>query len=1584
MRIHRLLTLTALLPASFITSQAAELKSAPPVAEYAFKEGTSEDEAVIFTPPGFGRIGVPAAVDAAGAATLKLAVVDATSGQRVFCRVNVVGPDGNYCLPSEGTLKAYHFTGQWPDADAWNDTPKAWGNRPGKAPFRYLGRFFYCDGNATVKVPAGAVRVEVWKGFEYRPSTVNVTVEHGSTREVGVKLQRALSMPEMGYWSGDPHVHIPRKEDADDRAILDLLEAEDIHFGTMIAYNEPAGRYIGRMDKLDSPQFRKLGRHSIAMRGDFSILSAQEYRSTTFGHLNLYLLDSLVMPEQTINANDGPAYGLVGREARAKGGVAIHAHGGYAQEIYADVVQGDVDGVELLQFGVYRGIGLNDWYHMLNCGFRVAATAASDYPACRKLGDCITFVHSEAKPDFPGWIKGAAEGRSFITTGPLVLLEVDGQKPGATIAKPAGKQRVKAKVRVWSEVAPVTTLQLVGNGRLLKEITVPAAESTGRWLELSEDIELEDSAWIAARAFSLSARGRPDAEAHTNPVRIIVNDRPLYDDASLGVLLSKLDGQIETQTKRKFDGLPKILEYLGQSRKILLAMRDAHPAKTATAAPPPMLDTTAIAHSEEELREYLKPVPAKPMDEVLKSFEAVDDFQMQPVAVEPLVVDPISAAFDEDGNLYVTEMRDYPYYPAEGKQPLGTLRLLRDTDGDGVFDKASVFAGNLLWAGGVVPWKGGVFVASAPDIWYLKDTDGDGKADVRVKVFTGFGTANQQAMVNSLQFGLDHRIYGSSGSNGGTVRPGDRPDARGVSVAGRDFRFDPVTHAFELTTGTIQFGTTFDDWGNRFLCNQATAAFHAVLPQHYFKRNSFVSSPGAVVPIIGTPTPIFRTSPLERWREIRSGRRIIHGGSSQNEVGVSQGIIDAAAGTTVYRGAAYPEKYRGNLFVGEAQNNVIHRRELVPDGVTFKTKRADEGTEFVRSSDNWFRPVNFVNAPDGTLYVLDMSREIIESIHIPLDVVKHLDLTSGRDRGRIYRIAPQGFKYPGAPRLGKADTAALVAALENPNGWWRDTAHRLLFERQDKSALPPLRRLLAESQLPQARLHALWSLQGLGALTPDDVARGLGDTHPAVQEHAIALSEPFLDLDPAVLQKVAALAESTNPRLRLQTAFSLGESRDALAVAALAKLARTGAADPWLRSAVLSSVSDTGLAIFAELLADTAFREKETARAILTPLAGMIGARNRDGEAAQALELIVKHDGLAARPGFNGRVLLALGEGLKRAGKKFSTADLGASAAGWLDSRLRATARIAADAKADTVTRKEAILLLSCSASPSARESLASLMDVSQPDDIQSEAIRALAASPDAEVGGILLAAWSRYTPAVRGVVMEVLLSRDDLTRQFLEAAAQGRASAAQVDPARRSLLLKHRDAVIQKLAVKLLGEDPGSDRAKVIANYARAMKDLTGDATRGAQVFTLCAACHQVGGIGQAIGPDLAALPTHETDVLLVHILDPNRYLPPNFETYVITDKTGNTHVGMIAEQNATDIHLRLPTGQTETILRTSIQDMNATGMSLMPSGLEAAINPQQMADLFAHLRDSAKARPAPKSKLGIGTIPGLRESAK
>lgn len=1564
------------------STRATALPAGARRAAYAEKPLQPADEAAVFTPPGFERVGQRRVAAGPDTGRLEINVRDIATGRTTPCRINVVGPDGNYYEPASNPLKEHSYSAEWPAA--------GWGNRTFRAPVRYFGRAFYATGPCVVDVPAGTVRVEVWKGFEYRPETATVVVPAGGRRRVEVELTKAVPADQFGYWSGDPHLHIQRRNETDQARAFELLECEDTHYGAVLAYNEPPGPYRGAMKYLDSPQMFGLGRRSVATRGDYAIISGQEYRSSYYGHMNLLLHDVLVLEGQTLDADRWPPFGHVARAVRDSGGLAVYAHGGYAQAIHADVAQGDVANVELLQHGVYRGIGLEGWYRMLNTGYRVSANGAADYPACRMLADCKTYVYAAERPTMEEWLRGMDAGRSFFTSGPILLLEVDGQRPGATIDKPgATEARVTVSIRVRSEVAPVTNIQLIANGRIVDELSVSASQGQGSWIELQRDVELTESAWIAARAYSLSAHGAANAEAHTNPVYVYLRGKSPYDRESLDGWLAALDQQIAIHRGRKFEEQAKVLDYFDRARDILTRIRatggapsKGRPWEVAQDLPT-FTDPTQRAHAEETLRAALKPLPARPFDKFINSIETQQGFTMQPVAREPMVLDPVAAAFDEDGQLYVCEMRDYPYKPAAGKQPLGAVRLLRDTNGDGTFDESHVFAERLLWAGGIAPWRGGVFVAAPPDIWYLKDTDGDHRADIRRQVFTGFGTQNQQAMLNNLVMGLDHRIYGSTAGNGGKIRcvelpgggkPPDRPE---VDVHGRDFCFDPQTGAFESITGTMQFGNCFDDWGNRFLCSESQPLLHAVLPQRYLVRNPYLPVPYALQNIVPGPVSIFRTSPVERWRIIRSSRRIAHGERAATAPGASHHVIDAAAGVTIYRGGAYPAEFYGNVFVTDAQNNLIHRRTLAADGVTFKSQRADAGTEFIRSSDNWFRPVNLLNAPDGTLYVLDMSREILETIHVPSDVAKMIDFTSGRQYGRIFRLAPPGFTYPGPPRLGQASSEELVAALASPHGWWRDTAHRLLYERRDPTTAEPLRKLIAQGPAPQARLHALWSLAGLGVLMDDDLALALTDDSVAVREHAMQLSESRLDDAPVLLDKVIAQLADAPPRIRFQAAFSLGESHDPRAARALAALARTAAADPWLRTAVLSSAHESTSTLLAELLGNEAFASGSDGQQFILQLAFVVGARNKSGEVSSLLEQLAALDQDAGALRQSG--VVALARGLRQCGAYLEAGSTLSEPANVYLQRVFDRAReTASNESGNVAARQAAIELIGFAPLAASRDLLAGLLDVRHPAAIQRAAVAALAEHADRDVGALLLERWPEYSPDVRAVVTAALLRRVEWSRQLLESAINGDISLAHLDATQRAFLTENRDESIRSLAAKFFVHSGGS-REDVIASYAAAM-GTNADRQRGELVFRReCMVCHKIGDTGRAVGPDLTSSTYRDREALLTHVLDPNRHVLPNFESYVCIDMDGRVTTGILSAQTATSITLLRQEGEASTILRANIDELTGSGKSLMPEGFERTITTDEMADLLAFLQSTQG--PAAAMPLEIGTTPGMIE---
>lgn len=520
-------------------------------------------EAYVFTPPGFDREGQAAQAEGPDAATLQVRVLD-DAGNVAPCRVNVVGADGNFYFPSDDPLATYRLLGNWPDHGK--------GNRPAKEPIRYFGHFYYTTGAFTVRVPAGATRIEAWRGFEHKPQTVTVMATASGTHQATLELPRTVDMAAAGYYSGDPHLHFDRLTDNDDETIFTLLKAEDIRFGLDMCYNE-TDRYTGEMQQLVIPQRHGVGRRSLARRDGYHLLSGQEYRNGVYGHINLFWRDDLVLAGQSFDPNHWPVYGLVARKTRELGGFAFYAHGGYALEIYADLVQDNISGVELLQFGIYRGIGLTGWYHVLNAGYRFPAVGACDYPACRKLGDCRTYAaltaeEEQGKTAFLAWLDAAAQGRSFVTTAPLLLLDVDGHRPGSIVSL-AEKKSMSVKLRVHSSAAPVTHVQLIVNGRVHGERQVDPQEAREGWVEMHEQLAVDGPCWIAARAYSKSPFGTADAEAHTNPVYVYLNGRRPFDPAAVEFLIGQLDAQIAFHEKREFKERPQVVEYFQTSRRML-------------------------------------------------------------------------------------------------------------------------------------------------------------------------------------------------------------------------------------------------------------------------------------------------------------------------------------------------------------------------------------------------------------------------------------------------------------------------------------------------------------------------------------------------------------------------------------------------------------------------------------------------------------------------------------------------------------------------------------------------------------------------------------------------------------------------------------------------------------------------------------------------------------------------------------------------------------------------------------------------------------------------------------------------------
>ncbi|HKS36527.1 MAG TPA: HEAT repeat domain-containing protein, partial [Verrucomicrobiae bacterium] len=572
---------------------------------------------------------------------------------------------------------------------------------------------------------------------------------------------------------------------------------------------------------------------------------------------------------------------------------------------------------------------------------------------------------------------------------------------------------------------------------------------------------------------------------------------------------------------------------------------------------------------------------------------------------------------------------------------------------------------------------------------------------------------------------------------------------------------------------------------------------------------------------------------------------------------------------------------------------------------------------------------------------------------LPKSIKDHLDLNSGNDRGRIYRVVPERFKQRKPPRLSKATTKELVKLLEHPNGWHRDTAARLLYERQDTSAVPLLERELNKSQSPLARMHALHALSGLRALQPPHVRKALTDKDEAVREHALRLSEQLSapsTSDSGLDQQIMGLAADPSPRVRCQLAFTLGEdpfSREKLG--ALANVIRRDADNVWARAAALSSLRHSAGFAFELLNTDTRFCESSGGQAFLRQLAGVIGAQNSPAEIAAVLRYL---EGTSDRDSMLGLVH-ALGEGLRRTGSSLVQADSGGRLKP-VFARAKATVN---DTAASEETRVQAIQLLAMTDSVEAGEVLSSLLVSTQPQAIQLAVVSSLGRFNEPGAGTLLLDRWPQFTPRVRNEVIAVLLTRTERVRALLNAAEKGIVLPSDFTALQLQALRDHRDPEIRDAAARHLGASAAGRREEAVRTFLPALP-MRGDAAKGKTIYLeRCASCHRIGSEGHPLGPDLTTVKTAGKEKLLVGILDPNREVAPSFLNFTVETKSGDVLSGVIASETAGSVTLRGPNGVETVVLRSRIERLQSTGQSLMPEGLEAGLAPQDMADLLEYL---------------------------
>ena len=985
------------------------------------------------------------------------------------------------------------------------------------------------------------------------------------------------------------------------------------------------------------------------------------------------------------------------------------------------------------------------------------------------------------------------------------------------------------------------------------------------------------------------------------------------------------------------------------------------------------------AKSKQSFADELPRIPPKEPREALATIQVKEGYEMELAAVEPLVRGPVAMSFDENGRMFVVEMCDYS---EEDKDFLGNVRLLEDTDNDGRYEKSTLFAHHLSWPTGVICYDGGVFVAAAPDIWYCKDTDGDGQADIQKQVFTGFGRQNVQGLLNSFCWGLDNRIYCQTSSSGGKVITPSAPERDAIVLNGRDFSFDPKTLGLRPESGGGQHGMSFDDWGRRFACsNSDHLQLHLYADRYASAKNNIALPPSRQsIAADGPQAAVYRISPVEPWRTVRTRLRVtnqvpgaIEGG------GRSSGYFTGATGATIYRGNAFPDEMHGFAFVCDVGSNLIHRKKLTERGTSIVGERIDKESEFIASSDIWFRPVQFANAPDGTLYVADFYREVIEHPKsLPEEIKQHLDLTSGRDRGRIYRVVPAHFKRPPNPKLRDATIQELIKTLEHTNGWHRDTASRLLYERlvlngnaeMVRKAAEELSRFAKSSLSPLARIHALGVLASIGTGQGAAVS-ALDDLHPRVREWAIRWSEDAKLDSPQIIEKLLALGNDPDPKVRLQLGLSLSrmslKEKDRIAIAI--RLIALSQEDKWLNAASLNAIGGNAI-IALELIGagqggqigdsvtnQTGAGQGGKPSSVWQSVARLAGTQATSDQ----LELLDKQIGNMPKSEQTRQLCIGLINALQ---SRFNDAPSREKTFAKLPKLSLERTKLVRDARARcldqtaTLEQKiESIELLRWEQLDDDISMLAGLLDQRVPQPVQEAATRTLMQYQSLEVAKRIFTVWPSLSPRLRLSASDVILSRTSWIDAMLERAGQGGFALTDLDPARLAILRNHKDPKIKQSVALAMKSSNIGNRKEVLERY-QASISMQGDKIRGKQIFTKsCSACHRLESVGYELAPNIAAYKFRGAEAILQNVIEPNREVNPQYVNYTVLTNDDRIVTGMISNESETSVTLLKGESVSETVARTDIAEMRSSKLSLMPEGLESQIDELGMSDLIAYI---------------------------
>lgn len=949
-----------------------------------------------------------------------------------------------------------------------------------------------------------------------------------------------------------------------------------------------------------------------------------------------------------------------------------------------------------------------------------------------------------------------------------------------------------------------------------------------------------------------------------------------------------------------------------------------------------------------------RPLPIEASERAFRVAEP--NLAVELVISEPRVVNPVAVTWDADSHLYVLEVTGYGT-----EQPKGRVKRLIDFDGDWLYDRGSYYARDLDWPRAMLPWRDGLLVYAGSDIVYLRDTNDDGEADERRVVLTGLGEPEGRSLpTGGLVRGLDNWIYALANRPGVRVQ---RPDAAGsaVDVPHYAFRFQPDTDRCEPVAGGGAVGVAFDDWGHRFVSLSDALPVSLVAIERQLENQPGATVPNVVDTINATDSARLFPASLasRRWNAARGE------------------YLQSASSLEVFRGNRLTPRCIGSLFVCQPEGNLLHSRTLRSEGATLVSERSDQGHEFLSSTDPCFRPVQATTGPDGRLYVVDFYRPTLERPAGDDDASSSkVDFDLGEQYGRLWRIvkrerlgafrpdAPQAEPHPARARLNFVDNLPLVHLLQHANGWWRDTAQRLLIERNARDMEPQLRALVEQPGNVRARVHAMWTLEGLGLLTDASLIVVLNEFHPYLAANAVRLAEPRLENSPELRAAVLARAGDRLARVRFQVALAAAPLEGDDVQLAMTELLQGPVDDPLLRSVLLSATAQRPWQ-YLELATNddpTWFSFPTTPRLdLLRGMARQVGLRNDDADLAAMLNR------LGSSPEGIGVAHLALLDGLQQglAESNRSLAEMMASPTGDLSEGLQAIVPVvqygqgvASDTTLDAASRAYGIAVMPLAGRAASAELMLRLLDQSPADGLAVAALRSLIQIPATTYIDPTLATWPKLSPVAREELVAALLASPDRIRYLVGALEKGTIPPGELDGAAQYALANLPDANLRSRALATLPKASSQSDTSWQKKFAAA-DSANVDRAAGAATFAQqCQSCHQLMQFGTGIGPRLDTIGDASPAVLREMILRPNRLVAPRFDVHVGITSNGAVVLGRLRSQTPERVGLGRTDGRLQTIETNELASLEPTHTGFMPTHWESSFSPEQLAQLVEFLR--------------------------